>query len=451
MTLNIRSTVFAAAVMLSGCASNGPPVEYLMETPAIYHGAALDPFSHLDQASQTTTVSVFYATNRKPDRSNAGDHLPYGNGMADDISLGEASVKFGDDSFSWEGLYTASISADREIDVPLTLSDSRKYASLEIGSPIPGEQQLTPGQRQWVAAINAQLAAARDPELMVYVHGTKVDFLNSVAMTAEIDHFAGRDFVGIAFAWPSHQNILYYLGRADVRRALKSSDALQNLLEFLAAHTTAKRINLLAYSAGGRVTSTALFKLRNAHADLDAAALRRRLRIGDVVFAAADVPVEKFLERLPAITDIGQEVSVMVSDHDPALAAAERFMGHGARAGTEAAVEEEETLVKSLGITNFHVVDVSLGQQNRGFDIIGHHYWYRHPWASSDILLLMRTDLPPPRRGLKPAGYDGVFFLPDEYPEEARNAARREIGASWALIEPTRCDDDALTGKDSCE
>ena len=46
---------------------------------------------------------------------------------------------------------------------------------------------------------------------MVYVHGTKVDFVNATILTAEIDHFAGRDFVGLAFAWPSHQNILLYL------------------------------------------------------------------------------------------------------------------------------------------------------------------------------------------------------------------------------------------------
>jgi hypothetical protein len=42
-------------------------------------------------------------------------------------------------------------------------------------------------------------------------------------------------------------------------------------------------------------------------------------------------------------------------------------------------------------------VDVSRHKEVRGFDIGGHHYWYRyrHPWMSSDILFLLRTNLPP--------------------------------------------------------
>ena len=89
------------------------------------------------------------------------------------------------------------------------------------------------------------MARAQDKEIMVYVHGTKVDFLNAVAMTAEIDHFSGRDFVGIAFDWPSHQNILYYLFGMDVSRAKNSSQALRSFLEFLARYTNADQSLIL--------------------------------------------------------------------------------------------------------------------------------------------------------------------------------------------------------------
>ena len=92
---------------------------------------------------------------------------------------------------------------------------------------------------------------------------------------------------------------------------------------------------------------------------------------------------------------------------------------------------EELAVVESLGVENFEVIDLSLNQEGRGFDIIGHHYWYRHPWASSDIVLLLRTNLPSHLRGLSPAELEGVFFMSPEYPNEVREATRHELGSRW--------------------
>lgn len=36
-----------------------------------------------------------------------------------------------------------------------------------------------------------------DKEIMVYRHGTKVDFRNAAILTSEVEHFAGRDFVSL--------------------------------------------------------------------------------------------------------------------------------------------------------------------------------------------------------------------------------------------------------------
>jgi esterase/lipase superfamily enzyme len=415
-------------VMVAGCAKT--PVYTLMETPAIYHEAAVDPFSHLDPVLRGTVVTVFYATNRQPRNSNAGGLL-YGNKKDKVLNLGIATLRFGDEGFSWEALYAASIAPERDYPVPISLLDCDQLARLPEDFRSEAPQVLTAEQQDFAAAINMQLAVAQDKEIMVYVHGTKVDFLNSLVITAEVDHFSGRDFVGIAFAWPSHQNILYYLLGQDVTRAKDSSQALSALLEFLAAHTTAKHINLLSYSAGARVASKALYEMRSAYPALSRDELQQRFRLGSVIFAAADVPIETFHQRLPAISDLSQQVVLTVSDHDPALLAAEKYMGGGTRIGVESAGLWELQLIASQGVTNFEVVDLSLKQEGRGFDIIGHHYWYRHPWASSDIILLLRTNAPPHRRGLSPAELEGVFYMSPEYPQEVREAVRRELGNSW--------------------
>ncbi len=419
-----------AVILVQTIGCSGPRVHTLMDTPVLYHGAAIDPFAHLGDDHRSTTLSVFYATNRRPQEPE-GDGIGYGNGKDSALRLGHASVRFGDGDFRWEDLYAASIAPHRDVPVPVSIAEVRETAALPDFAEFRRGSPLTEEQKAFAAAIDSDLGVAKDKEIMVYVHGTKVDFANSVVMTAEVDHFAGRDFVGVAFSWPSHQNILHYLLGVDVTRAQDSSRALRTLLEFLAEHTNAERINLLSYSAGGRVVSKALHELRSAYPDWDPERLRGTFRIGAVVFAAADIPMDAFRARLPSIADLCQQVVVTVSDHDPALIAAKEYMGGGVRVGQESAEEAELSLMRSLGITNFEVVDLSLSQEGRGFDIVGHHYWYRHPWASSDIVLLMRTNLPPLARGLSPSELEGVFYLSPDYPERVREAARARLGGSW--------------------
>lgn len=420
--------VIVCVLLLAGC--SGKPQFVLMETPAIYHHAAIDPFAHLEEHEKGTDMSVFYATNRQRTVFSEGD-LPYGNQKDDKLHFGKAVLRFGDEKFAWSDLYNASISPQREQPVSLSLEDHKEAGTLPEKHQFLMGDKLSEETQQFIAEINQQLSQVEDKEIMVYVHGTKVDFLNSVAMTAEIDHFTGRDFVGLAFAWPSHQNILYYLFGMDVTRAKDSSQALRTLVEFLARYTEAEHINILAYSAGGRVLSKALHELRNAHPELTKETLRQSFRLGAVIFAAADVPLDVFHERLPAISDLAAQVVVTVSGHDPALESAEKFMGGGVRISEVTAEEEELSLVKAMGIKNFEVIDLSLNSEGRGFDIVGHHYWYRHPWASSDIVLLLRTNLPPNRRGLSPAEMEGVFFMSPEYPGKAIEATKKELGKSW--------------------
>ena len=54
----------------------------------------------------------------------------------------------------------------------------------------------------------------------------------------------------------------------------------------------------------------------------------------------------------------------------------------------------EEEFILANNINNFDIIDLLHGKEKRGFNITGHHYWYRHLWASSDIIFLLRTDLP---------------------------------------------------------
>jgi len=399
-----------------------------MPTPVIYQNSVIDPFAHLTPEHKSPQTHVFYATNRAPKSSN--HESGYGNKLDSIVHLGRASIRIGTPDTDWDELYKSSLSSTEINSLPLTLEEIVEIAVLPV-QDISAENILTQELRTFLDAINSELAVAVDKEIMVYVHGTKVDFVNATILTAEIDHFAGRDFVGLAFAWPSHQNILLYLSGTDVRRALNSTRDLQSLLVLLANYTDAKHINILSYSAGGRVASKALFEMRQAYSEMSPGELKEKFRLGSVVFAAADVEVDKFLFRLPDISDLADQVVITVTDDDNALKAAKKYMHGEVRAGTSEAEIFEEYFIVNNQLSNVEIIDVSKGQEIRGFDITGHHYWYRHPWMSSDIIFLMRTNLPPHRRGLSPTELEGIWYLAEDYPEKIQDAAEKELNGQW--------------------
>lgn len=408
--------------LLPACASK---LEPLMPTPALFTETGVDPMAHIPEDERWVPRRVFYATTRE--RTSTRRDIAYGNREADHLSMGVALIGFGPEDMTWADLQAATVAPGMDGRPPLTINGVFEAGHFPIEAS--AEEAAEPNRAGWLLDnIDQAVTNARDPDILVYVHGAKVDFYNACAFAAQLDHFMGRDLTSLAFAWPTHQSILSYGVGGDVGRAYHTAPALATLLEVLAADTSARRIHILCWSAGGRVTSRALSLLRERHTDLDHDALQEKLRLGTVYFAAADVPADQFLEELPAIHELAREVVVTQSDADGALASAERFMGGQPRIGLlHAATVAEEHAAWLLDLERLHVIDVSRGANERGFDITGHRYWFNHPWASSDVVLSIRTDLGPADRGLVGVPVEGrpdrdpiVWSIPADYPDRLR-------------------------------
>lgn len=126
------------------------------------------------------------------------------------------------------------------------------------------------------------------------------------------------------------------------------------------------------------------------------------------------------IEALPKINSLVQEVIVTASSQDDALKSAALFMGESSRIGQISdkplTQEQKETV---LSADRLQYVDVSSRREERGFDITGHRYWFNHPWASTDMLLTIRTDLAPEERGLVRGEHHPIhWIMPADY--EAR-------------------------------
>lgn len=427
MMKSFASSVLAvlALCQLGGC---GVGMEPLMPTPVLYTETGLDPLAHIPESERWIPRRVYYATTRERDKNL--QRIAYTNAPSDDISVGIALIGFGGPGFTWSDLDKASTSSERDQVVDLSVAGLVEAGRFSRDATIAEASQAN--EAGWfLEDLNDAIDDARDKDILIYVHGAKVNFYNACAFAAQLDHFMGRDMTSLAFGWPTRQDIIAYTLGNDVKRAYHSAPALASMIELLATKTDARRIHVLCWSAGARVTTAALVNLRERYPDQSEEELRERFRIGTVYFAAGDIPTKEFLRALQTIHGISGRIVVTASNNDKALKSASMFMGGGGRIGQTGhdLSDDEIEMVESLD--RLEVINLSLGSESRGFDITGHRYWFNHPWASSDVLLSIRTDFTPEQRGLKQGDSPVQWYMPADYPERLKRSLENAEFTRW--------------------
>ena len=377
--------------VLAGCQS---PVR-LMPTPVGFATADVDPFDKLDVKQRTTEVPVLYATNRrvlieKPEPLHT--ILP-----SDDLRLGIAHVRVGDEKLDWETLHRLSTS-DEPGDRPIVQLESLEQLAV-LG---PDDKVVTSEEaQQFFAIVNKALAASPNTELLVYVHGSNNTMPRAAAQAAQFRHFTGRRMVVLAFMWPSAGNILRYL--TDVNNAAATVPSFTRLLELVADNTKASKIDILAYSAGAQVTSPALLKLATTpKAGESREALRQRLRLGQIYYAAPDIDTRRFVDELAQYIDITDRVSVAANLNDSVLRFA-ALVGRASRAGRpnpgDLNAEQSDFLVEATRQLRFDLIKVD-PNDIPNLPVSSHAFWYDDPWVSGDLLVQFLLNAAPERRGL---------------------------------------------------
>ena len=416
-----QGLLLAATLALAGCA--GPQIEALMPTPVLFSELDISPLDNIPESERWKPRRVYYATTRQ--REPNRQRIDYNNDESELISAGLSLIGFGNDQLSWSDLSDYSRSSDRPDTVDLSIAGLLEAGRFRPALDGPVSDDDLEGLSWLTADLNRSIDSARDKDLLIYVHGAKVNFYNANVFAAQLDHFMGRDMTSIAFSWPTRQNILAYGTGSDVERAYRAAPALASLIEVLATRSHARRIHIVCWSAGGRVTTAALKELyeRNENGGQDA---RERFRIGTVYFAAADVPTSEFLTALPDINSLANRIVVTLSSKDEALNMGQTFMGGGARIGQRDQSLNDVELAAVREADRLEVIDVSRGWEGRGFDITGHRYWLDHPWASSDLVLAVRSDFSPAERGLEPTENRVLWAIPANYPERLREVLTKE-------------------------
>ncbi len=419
----IKTLAFLSLVLLlAGCQSK----VYLMPTPTGMVSGKHDPFRNTPESEKVSEIAVAYATNRLP----AGKDKYYGRQFDDNLRVGVARIKIGEGDQSWDELRELSIRGLDKSDSLLTLSEVTQDGMIKAGETY---DSLPPALQNSVDLLNAAIKESPIDEITVYVHGANNSFYRSAAQAAQYRHFTGRQTIVVFFSWPSAESLLRY--GEDVSNIMETVPTFARYLKLLSRHTTAKRINILSYSAGATLTTKTLAMLGADRSYADRKAYKDSLRLGSIYFAAPDTDFDDFIEEYRQYEDIVDRVTVTVNHNDSVLGMS-RTMFHAkdgpkknsqqiqsrkSRLGKpdirDLTESQAEWIIAKTRDTNFDVLEVDYNAIP-GLSKGSHDYWYQNPWTSTDALLSLNFHAHPSERGLvsrEGENLPRIWFFPPDY------------------------------------
>ena len=425
-------------ILLSGCQHS----VYLMPTPVVFQTGEHDPFANTEESNRSSTIIVGYATNRLP--LGAKQSRFYGTDFDEDIRLGIAEVKIGAGDKNWEEIVELSLKgSQRKTDSLLSLEQAREEGVLEKDVSL---DTLTPDLKDLLNRFNKAIEASPTRDITIYVHGANNNFYRTASQAAQYRHFTGRQAIVVLFSWPSAENILRY--GTDVRHIMRTVPTFVRFVKLLAKHTTARKINILAYSAGATLTTKSLALLGKDDTQSDRNAYRESLRLGSIYFAAPDTDFDDFVEEYQSYQDIVGSVTVTVNESDSVLGIAreEHLANYQAntispnapRSGksrlgkpdindlTKAQADWIRQQTREPNFTAIYVDPKTLPGMTKG----SHDYWYQNAWASTDALLDLNFHALPEERGLAYEDQKNgarIWYFPPDYETRVDKALRRLV------------------------
>jgi esterase/lipase superfamily enzyme len=393
---SVLATLLLFAVV--GC-SRAPVV--LMPTPEVVRDERFDPFASNKYLESANRITTFYATNREP--AKPGDPKTYSKNRGDSLIFGQVTLEIGEGDELWRSIYSESATVEKKDQVALSLVETTK--EFEIGLDSPPDPPLSPDGTRFFSNLNAALDGSESKILTVFAHGANNSFYESVARGAQLEYFTGGNDVAITFAWPSAGSIWGY--GHDMRYAEKSIEDFADFMKLLARHSTAKHINVIAYSAGGRIVGGALKLLGEEFTEAVVQSARGDgpRRLNQVYMAASDEPLLRFVENFPDYSHLVDTITVTINPEDNVLGLAS-IVGGGVRVGAagegsqlDKMTEQEKRELRDLiNAGKLDIIDMQI-EDIEGFEY-SHEFWYANPWVSSDVLVTLYVGMDAVDRGL---------------------------------------------------
>lgn len=408
----MRVFLVLSTLLLFGC----QPRVALMPTPDALRNPDFNLFEIRPEPLASNVISVLYATTRVP--ASNGSKLFTAN--KDSVThLGFANVMVGNEDIALTKLIEQSTTEDRSRKFFISIAEAPIIWSAPLAEQ-GGNLEVSSELRQAFDRLNSHLRNMPMQELTIFVHGANNSFYRAIALGSMFQYFSGNNAPVLSYAWPSKGNLLRYT--ADKKTANQSAADFAQFIELLAEFTIATRINILAYSAGGRVAGGALAQLGERWQDPNA------LRLGQVYFAQSDQSTAEFFNELPVYFDLLEGITVTAAPGDKVLNFASRMTDGENRIGAVSEKSEPDLDISSdvasqlkKIINSERMVFIDLSNVPAPGYRFTHGAWYDSPWVSTDVMLTFLGGLTTGiERGLEPIELPDVtvWRFPPDYMEQ---------------------------------
>lgn len=369
-------------------------------------------------------VPVFIVSGRNVDEEKEGPD-PFGNDRSCFPSLGVAYVKIGE-GMSKAELFEETTSHHKEKEATVRFDRIELGPTLDKIDPwLVKDDEVRHGDNPWVQAVKSQLDHSQHRRVTIFVHGYNTTFIDNTLLAAEIHHYLGREGAVVSFEWPSESSLFGYI--ADKGNANYSTRHFRALISNIAKECDVDSITIIAHSAGSPIVVNALREIRLLEYDMTAEQVQRKYRINSVVLAAPDMDLMDFNNGIyDRFYEVAGRVAVYASPDDNALRISEKLNGNKrlGRAVGRLKSWEKETLQK---VPQIEMIVASVAD-NEFHNFLGHSYFHRDPWVSSDIgAFILGSD--PARRNLIRNEGEVFWRFPDDYPERLEQKAK-SLGSS---------------------
>jgi len=396
----------------------------------MFEAGTIDPFADVPQSQQSNKLTLFYASDRvfNADKPPAKSYSRY---RSDRLDLGQMTMTFGPDG-AWPQIAAASR------DLPEGKSYSPTFTRIErlgqLAQPDyspdhpPAEKLPSDG---FINELETALGQSSGKTITLYFHGFKSNFAEAAYTAAEYDLYSGGLGPFILYSWPSYNSLFEYSHDRDSTRYTETH--ARRLIELLAGEInagrlSARRINIIAHSSGAEIVGSVLRELSLLSRDLSPEQRKDKWHIGCVLMVAPDISTDVARERMlkEDIQGIFRQIVVYSSYHDNALGWASTVLYRTPRIGSihdEQFSDADKRWLKQA--PNIELIDID----SRPYAGIVKHTHHRFsPAVVSDILLCLRSDLPPEERGLVRSDGQILWRFADDYPHRVTQAAQKVYG-----------------------
>lgn len=224
---------------------------------------------------------------------------------------------------------------------------------------------------------------------LVFIHGYNVAFKDALFTIAQLKadtNYPGRVYM---YSWPSAAGFFSYI--ADMDNAEQAEPFLQSFMRLLMRDADIDAIDFIVHSMGSQPTLRALSALRSVfETERQGESRQQSIRIGQIMFAAPDVAMPVFDQKIRRIAPYADRVTVYASTTDAALLLSKLARGAG-RMG-QLNDDKQPLLIEAR---NVHVIDAtgsaSWWRVDRMIKGYGHDYFRQSKGVLKDIDRILRS------------------------------------------------------------